>query len=230
MSDISSIKVPEVETPYTVKDPNAVHLSGSNVAAADFMLNLQNNAGGAIKWPSGDMTDLKRGWTAADGFTGAGIGADIPSIAAMIDAKMSTASPVDVVADGNMHAVTSNAVYDEVNSIKERLVKTIPANTYASYGAALTALKAIYDQLTATEKRNAYIVTTGLNIFRNYSGDGRFVDVSFAVATSRVWLYCIYLPSNNLYHISITGTAGVVVTDKTSNAQTGSIDLYTRSR
>lgn len=88
MSDISSIKVPEVETPYTVKDPNAVHLSGSNVAAADFMLNLQNNAGGAIKWPSGDMTDLKRGWTAADGFTGAGIGADIPSIAAMIDAKI----------------------------------------------------------------------------------------------------------------------------------------------
>ncbi len=203
MSDISSIKVPEVETPYTVKDRGAVHLSGSNVAAADFMLNLQNNAGGAIKWPSGDMTDLKRGWTAADGFTGAGVGADIPSIATMIDAKMGTAA-----------------------ASKERLVTTIPANTYATYRDALVALKPTYDALTDAEKRNAYLLTNNSRIYRNLTLRGFFMAFNTWMADIKVAFYVLYLPNQTAADFYITGTEGLSVTAQTESAQTAKIDLY----
>ena len=136
---------------------------------------------------------------------------------------------VDAVTNGDMHPVTSNAVYDEINSTKERLVTTIPSNTYATYSEAFAALKVIYDELTDTEKRNAYLVTNDARIYNNTITAGYFVTFNSWAARNEIAFYGIYLPNLSIVDFHITGTDGVSVIDQASNAQTAKIALYIRA-
>ena len=140
-----------------------------------------------------------------------------------------TGETVDAVTDGDMRPVTSNAVYDEVNSIKERLVITIPANTYATYSEALGAIKVVYDTLTDAEKRNAYICTNDLRIYNNLTTRGYFVTVNTWSADNKMALYAMYLPNQTAVDFFITGTDGVSVTDQSDKPQTAKMDLYVRA-
>lgn len=89
MADVSSIRVPNIDTPYQVKDNGAVHKSGLNVTGNDFVLDAHNNGSSiTIKTADGDLTGVKNEWDSSDGYNLPKVVPDIPSIASMIDAKI----------------------------------------------------------------------------------------------------------------------------------------------
>lgn len=95
MADVSSIRVPNIDTPYQVKDNGAVHKSGLNVTGNDFVLDAHNNGSSiTIKTADGDLTGVKNGWASSDGYNLPKVVPDIPSVKNMIDNLSQAGTPV----------------------------------------------------------------------------------------------------------------------------------------
>ena len=134
--------------------------------------------------------------------------------------------------DKPLGIVQSNAedvAYDSNTSVKEAIdgvsVLKINANTYSTWGQALSALGVAYDTLTQAQKERAYLLWDGrikLSIQDMTNSNKCFSFV--ACGGNSVVVRSMFTASTPYYLVATIGTSTSIV-NNTSSAQAESIEL-----
>lgn len=112
---------------------------------------------------------------------------------------------------------------------KDRLLLSIPANTYTNRGQALAAIKAKFDELSGSEKYRTYIVQRFDEYTIQNVGVGVFAEQYAPGALNKMVFQYISLSESKMVSYEISSSGSVSVSDLTENAQDRDMSLYVRA-
>lgn len=126
---------------------------------------------------------------------------------------------VDVIQNGNMNAVTSNAVYNQTQ------FKLIATGEGATYAAQLASLKNAYTGLTTGQKLRAVLVVGGDSTYINTRlAYGRFVKSQLNSDLKAQYIEGLYL--DNAHAIKVDNVNGSITSTDYSSSNAPSIELW----
>lgn len=144
-------------------------------------------------------------------------GSKIPEVVNALDST----STIDALS-----AAQGKALDESIKAITGVSVLSIPANTYSTWGEALTALATAFGTLTQAQKERAYLIWDGrlkYNIQDMTESNNSFTCT--VCGGSSLVVRSMYIASTPYYLVSTTTTSSTTIANNTSSAQTESIEL-----